>query len=175
MKALKITGLPPGETLTWLVLYSSPFSRLNLAQIACFSSGIPSTSVYLVLPSIMALMAACLMLSGVSKSGSPAPRPMTFSPAAASSRAFAVTARVADGLIRFSASDTGAVMGGILWIYGAADTPNNSRFEGPPVVSREYVRELIRLRRFLLDLVAPDSGNARDHHAFACEERGALP
>ena len=44
------------------------------------------------------------MLSGVSKSGSPAPRPMTSRPAAFSSRALSVTAMVADGLMRDSES-----------------------------------------------------------------------
>ena len=67
----------------------------------------PSTLVYFdALPDWIALIAASLTLSGVSKSGSPAPRPITFSPFAASSRAFAVTARAADGLMRFSASDS---------------------------------------------------------------------
>ncbi len=42
----------------------------------------PSTAVYLVLPSRMARIAASLMFSGVSKSGSPAPRPITSRPAA---------------------------------------------------------------------------------------------
>src|SRR5258706_10713293 len=71
---------------------------------AAFSSGMPSTAVYLVLPSRIALIAASLMLSGVSKSGSPAPRPMTSRPAAFSSRALLVTAMVADGLMRARAS-----------------------------------------------------------------------
>ena len=73
-KALKITGLPPGATWIWAGLYSRPFSRLNLAQMAAFSSGMPSGSVYFVLPALMASMAAFLILSGVSKSGSPADR-----------------------------------------------------------------------------------------------------
>ena len=50
-------------------------------------------------------MAASLMLSGVSKSGSPAPRPITSRPAAFRSRAFCVTAMVGDGLMRPSDSD----------------------------------------------------------------------
>src|SRR6185312_11428826 len=83
-----------------------PFSRLNLAAMASFSSGVPSTSVYLVLPSRMALMAASLMLSGVSKSGWPADRPITFLPSATRARALASTARVADGLTRFRAEDS---------------------------------------------------------------------
>src|SRR5437764_3804668 len=57
----------------------------------------------------MALMAACLMLSGVSKSGSPAPRPITFLPACLSARALSVTAMVGEGLMRFSVSDRKAI------------------------------------------------------------------
>src|ERR1700740_3085141 len=60
----------------------------------------PSTAVYLVLPASMAWIAASLTLAGVSKSGSPAPRPMTSRPAAFNARAFIVTAMVAEGLMR---------------------------------------------------------------------------
>src|ERR1700727_2776583 len=66
----------------------------------------PSTLVYLVLPSRIALIAASLTLSGVSKSGSPAAREMTSLPAAFSSRPFASAARVADGLMRARAADS---------------------------------------------------------------------
>jgi len=52
----------------------------------------------------MAWIAASLMLAGVSKSGSPAPRPMTLRPAAFSARALSVTAMVADGFTRSSAA-----------------------------------------------------------------------
>ena len=63
----------------------------------------PSTAVYFdALPLWIALIAASLMLSGVSKSGSPAPSPMTSRPAAFSARALSVTAMVADGLMRLS-------------------------------------------------------------------------
>ena len=55
-------------------------------------------------------MAASLMLSGVSKSGSPAPRPMTSRPAAFSSRALLVTAMVGDGLMRSRRSETKAMI-----------------------------------------------------------------
>ena len=61
----------------------------------------PSTAVYLVSPSLIAFIAACLILSGVSKSGSPAPSPITSFPAAFNSLAFWVTAIVGDGLIFF--------------------------------------------------------------------------
>src|SRR5205085_2227637 len=80
------------------------FSRLNLAAMAARSSGMPSTAVYLVWPSLMALIAACLMLSGVSKSGSPAASPITSRPAAFSSRALVVIAMVGDGWMRPSDS-----------------------------------------------------------------------
>ena len=56
------------------------------------------------MPLSIALIAACLMLSGVSKSGSPAPSPITSRPAALSARALSVTAMVADGLMRLSDS-----------------------------------------------------------------------
>ena len=73
--------------------------------IASFNAVVPSTAVYLVSPSLIALMAACLILSGVSKSGSPAPRPITSLPAAFNSLAFWVTAIVGDGLIFFKFLD----------------------------------------------------------------------
>ena len=50
-------------------------------------------------------MAACLIFSGVSKSGSPAPNPITSFPAAFNSLAFWVTAIVGEGLIFFKLSD----------------------------------------------------------------------
>ncbi len=63
----------------------------------------PSTAVYFaVLPLVIAWIAASLMLSGVSKSGSPAPSPITSRPDALSARALSVTAMVADGLMRLS-------------------------------------------------------------------------
>ncbi len=69
----------------------------------------PSTFVYFVLPSRIALIPASLMLSGVSKSGSPAPRLITSFPAALSSRALDETAMVGEGFTRASASDKKAM------------------------------------------------------------------
>src|SRR4051794_15217740 len=46
------------------------------------------------------------MCAGVGKSGSPAPKPITFSPWALSALALASTAKVADGAIAASRSDT---------------------------------------------------------------------
>jgi len=66
----------------------NPFSRLNFSIIAFLSLGVPSTAVYLVSPALIAAIAAFLILSGVSKSGSPAPNPITFLPAAFNSLAF---------------------------------------------------------------------------------------
>src|SRR5579863_5243239 len=80
-------------------------------MIAFFSAGVPATAVYLVSPRSMAALAAALILSGVSKSGSPAPSPMTFRPCALRSAAFWVTAMVGDGLIsdrRAARNDIGA-------------------------------------------------------------------
>src|SRR5262245_17487100 len=64
----------------------------------------PSTCVYLLSPRLIAAIAASLMLSGVSKSGSPAPSPITSRPAALRARALSVTAMVGDGLMRLSES-----------------------------------------------------------------------
>jgi hypothetical protein len=58
----------------------------------------------------MARIAASLMFAGVSKSGSPAPRPMTLRPAALSSRALSVTAMVADGFTRSSEADRNGII-----------------------------------------------------------------
>ena len=57
----------------------------------------PGVGAYLVLPDLSAAMQASLMCSGVSKSGSPAAKPQTSSPAAASALALASTARVGEG------------------------------------------------------------------------------
>src|SRR6202040_4300672 len=62
--------------------------------------GMPRTGGYLVSPRSIALIAACLMLSGVSKSGSPTESEITSRPLALRSRAFCVIAMVADGLTR---------------------------------------------------------------------------
>src|SRR6476620_4503922 len=89
-------------------------------MMASFSSGMPPTSVYLVLPASMAWIAASLMLAGVSKSGSPAPRPMTLRPAAFSARALSVTAIVADGFTRSSAADRHGI---VISLQAGANTP----------------------------------------------------
>ena len=86
-------------------MYFKLFSLSNFSTIAFFKAGVPSTAVYLVSPSLMACIAASLILSGVSKSGSPAPNPITSFPAAFSSLAFWETAIVGDGFIRFKLSD----------------------------------------------------------------------
>src|SRR5439155_21412962 len=68
--------------------------------IAARSSGSPAAGVYLWLRgSAHAAAAASTMWAGVGKSGSPAPNPMTSSPAACRAFALASTARVADSVI----------------------------------------------------------------------------
>ena len=73
---------------------------MNFLQIAAFSSGMPSTIVYFVSPRSIARIAACLMLSGVSKSGSPADSAMMSRPLAFSYFARFEIAMVGDGLMR---------------------------------------------------------------------------
>ena len=71
----------------------SASSRL---QTAAFRAGRPEAGVYFVLPAWMASMAAFLMFSGVSKSGSPVPKLMTSLPSAFRRLASALTASVLD-------------------------------------------------------------------------------
>ena len=65
----------------------------------------PPAAVYLVKLLSIARTAACLMFSGVGKSGSPAPSATTSTPARLSLAASAVTAMVADSLIRPTRSE----------------------------------------------------------------------
>src|SRR6185503_13430071 len=77
-------------------------TRPSSSAIALRSCGRPPTSVYLPNPPpgvSSAVRTASLMWVGVSKSGSPAPKLITSTPSALSLAAFAVTARVIDGLI----------------------------------------------------------------------------
>src|ERR1700692_4285152 len=107
----------------------------------------PPTSVYLVLPASMAWIAASLMLAGVSKSGSPAPRPMTLRPAALSARALSVTAMVAGGFTRWSAADRNGI---ITSLQAIANTP---RVAGDP-------------RLFLLGSAHPKAGLAASQETW---------
>ena len=68
------------------------------------SGWMPATGVYFVSPRWMASIAAFLMLSGVSKSGSPTDSEMMSRPAFFRSRAYCVTAMVAEGFTRSRAS-----------------------------------------------------------------------
>src|SRR5215216_2704670 len=67
----------------------------------------PPLAVYFVRPARMARSAACLMLSGVSKSGSPAPKSQTFAPVARKFSAACIAAIVADDCMRATFSETG--------------------------------------------------------------------
>src|SRR5437868_12134643 len=58
----------------------------------------PELGVYLVKPACKASMAACLICSGVSKSGSPAPKPQTSSPSAFIAFALLSIERVSEGV-----------------------------------------------------------------------------
>lgn len=89
----------PQETTTQEGLYSRELSFLNLSQMAFLSSGIPVVGVYLVNPDFIASIAASLIKSGVSKSGSPAARLTTSRPSDFNFFAFVVMARVEEGFI----------------------------------------------------------------------------
>src|SRR5215510_7383394 len=121
---------------------------------ASFNSAMPSTFVYFeALPLSIAFTAACLILSGVSKSGSPAPRPITLRPASLSARALSVTAMVADGLMRFSWSARKAIE--ILLCRSAAYIPVVMRTAES---SKGRFGEEIRSIRSVLPIILPGRG-----------------
>src|SRR5687767_10129573 len=68
----------------------------------------PGVGAYLVFPAFSAAMHASLMCSGVSKSGSPAAKPHTSSPAACSAFALPSTASVGDGETLRAQTESGA-------------------------------------------------------------------
>jgi hypothetical protein len=72
-RALKITCLPPEETVICSGRYCRPFSRLNLQAMAALSASVPSTLVYFVSPRRMAAIAASLMFSGCRNRARPRP------------------------------------------------------------------------------------------------------
>src|SRR5258706_3135227 len=76
-------------------------------MIDCCSSRVPPVDVYLVLPARIATSAARLILSGVSKSGSPAPKSTTSAPAARRASAACIAASVDDDCIRETFLETG--------------------------------------------------------------------
>src|SRR5438309_6670652 len=76
-------------------------------MMASCKSRVPAVGVYFVLPARIASAAARLMLSGVSKSGSPAPKSTTFAPVARKASAACIAARVADGFILETFFETG--------------------------------------------------------------------
>src|SRR6266550_1536354 len=90
-------------------------------MIACCNSRVPAVAVYFVRPAAMARSAACLMFSGVSKSGSPAPKSSTLTPCARKASAACMAARVEDACIfatffeTGNSDEAGLVIGG--WLY----------------------------------------------------------
>src|SRR3954469_10250477 len=76
---------------------------------ACFNSGQHGVGVYLVSPLSSAAWAASLMNDGVSKSGSPAPKPTTSTPAFFSAAALALTLSVIASLTALIRRASGTV------------------------------------------------------------------
>ncbi len=95
-----------------------PLSRWNFATTAWRKARVPATSVYFVSPASMAAMAACLMWSGVSKSGSPADRPMISRPAAFKALALVVMTMVGLALMRFRRSAISGIAVSAGWWKG---------------------------------------------------------
>src|SRR5882757_7375952 len=81
---------------------------------AALSSGKQGVGVYLVWPLSSAALATSLMKAGVSKSGSPAPKPTTSTPAFLRALALALTARVIESDTSFIRSAR-AIMSSPVW------------------------------------------------------------
>src|SRR5512142_2634113 len=99
------------------------------AAIASRSSGMPAVGVYFVKPWSIATFAASLMDLGVSKSGSPAPKPTTSMPFAFISFALAVMARVGEGFTasrRFASFILGSPRARTLGLAGPS-APGNAQ------------------------------------------------
>src|ERR1700739_1482572 len=79
-----------------------PLSCSSLSAIACRNSGMPELGVYFVKPDSSAAIAAALMCSGVSKSGSPAPKLQTSSPSDFIAFALLSTDREREGVRLFA-------------------------------------------------------------------------
>ena len=72
--------LAPAVTTISEGLYSMEFSFKSFSARACLNSGRPAEGAYFVLPSFKAFIQASFIKSGVSKSGSPAPKPIISTP-----------------------------------------------------------------------------------------------
>src|SRR5947209_7134386 len=95
---------------------------------AFLSSAVPPAAVYFVKFCSSARMAACLMLSGVGKSGSPAPKSTTSTPSARSRSASCATFKVDDTLMEEIRSAIGLAVACITlglrpFTFGFGNTP----------------------------------------------------
>src|SRR5271170_1757050 len=126
----------------------------------------PSTGGYLVSPRLIASIAARLTLSGVSKSGSPTESEITSRPLALRSRAFCVTAIVADGLTRERTSARNAMRNDRLSDAGGIWAAHHSEAGA----RRQPVCRHERSRPNLAVLPAPNSAMGR-----VADIRGGAP
>src|SRR5579871_6728575 len=110
----------------------------------------PSTGGYLVSPRLIASIAACLTLSGVSKSGSPTESEMMSRPLALRSRAFCVTTMVAEGFTRERTSARKAMTKEApLRVLGCALDPPRRIGAGASIVTPRSDRNLSLTRAVL--------------------------
>src|SRR3954463_13817190 len=124
------------------------------------SGSMPGVGAYFVFPPLSAAMHASLMCSGVSKSGSPAAKPQTSSPAACRALALASTASVGEGETLRAQVESGA--GGLLM-----DKRTNQRDAPREKQARRKTREP-RIGRSGRELIAAQF--CRGHHAPAARK-----
>src|ERR1700677_2242647 len=116
--ALRQECFAPLLTMIWLGLYSSLLSFRNFSEIAWRSSIMPELGVYLVKPVSIPAIAAALMCSGVSKSGSPAPNPQTSSPSAFMALALLCMERGSDGVSDVARGESSMMLWGCWLLIG---------------------------------------------------------
>src|SRR3990170_175326 len=126
------------------------------------SSGMPGVGVYLVKLSCRAWMAACLMGSGVGKSGSPGPKSTTSTPCALSLSASLRTARVAETPMRSTRSaslkvvvGTSGIVGALRLAQGAGEDDPQRKGDMHGLVRRDDVDHQRPAALFDADVLAP--------------------
>src|SRR5438477_7962159 len=126
---LKHECFAPLLTMICVARYVRPLSAANFSAIAWRNSGMPELGVYLVNPFCNAEIAAALMCSGVSKSGSPAPKPQTSMPSDFMALALLSIERVSEGVSWAARAEISMSMLSVCKIQGAHTIGGDRSFQ----------------------------------------------
>src|SRR5690348_6236683 len=114
------------------------------------NSGMPALGVYFVKPDSNASIAALLMCSGVSKSGSPAPKPQTSMPSAFMAFALLSIESVSDGVSWAARSEISMLVSYVKWEHPPA-SPGEALRAGKLLVAIEVFNERFEIIFFNSD------------------------